>query len=259
MQRVTRRRNQVYEDKDFQIQSLNSLVKAAKQKHCDKFEKVDSDSPDAISSVALPLHHFTETLTENLQEMHHHLQSLLMQKLGPDARNVIAAERARLNHEERNKLEKTQSKRQENRTDSEHIASHLSEIGQNDKGELELLNEYRERYAEILAELLVARDRLIELEKTLQRTAGAQLSRRLSDDLSELSEDEAAGRRKRWEEKKRRKSSIHSEDISEESGDDIEKRRKWLHKRRSSRASSLQGSSEQSPITPDIGDWKRWN
>lgn len=257
MQRVHKRRNQVYEDKDFRIQSLTSLVKAAKQKHCDKFERIDTDASD-IQSLQLPLHNWTERLTENLQEMHHHLQILLMQKLGPDARNVIAAERARLNHEDRQRLEKTQSRRQGKEKDADYVATHLSEVGQSDKDELELLNEYRERYAEILAELLIARDRLIELEKTMQRTAGAQLGRRLSDDLSEISEDEIGETKKRWTERRRRTSSGRSDEISEASEDDVEKRRSWLRRRRSS--AGAQGSSEQRPKTPTSGDRKRqWN
>jgi hypothetical protein len=255
LQRVHRKRNQVYEDKDFQIQSLNSLVKAAKQKHCDNFERVDTEAQD-VPPVVLPIHHFTESLTDSLQEMHHHLQSLLMQKLGPDARNVIAAERARLNHDERNKLEKTRSKREQNQRESDYIATHLSEVGQNDKDELELLNEYRERYAEILAELLVARDRLIELDKTMQRTAGAKLARRLSEDLSEISDDEVAERRKRMEERRRRRSSVRSDSVSEDDGDDASKRRKWLARRR--RSSSIQERSEETSI-PKMDDWGKWN
>jgi len=256
MQRVHRKRNQVYEDKDFQIQSLNSLVKAAKEKRCDNFERVDTEAQEP-PPVQLPIHHFTESLTDSLQEMHHQLQSLLMQKLGPDARNVIAAERARLNREERSKLEKTLSKRQGSQKDSDYIAIHLSEVGQNDKDELELLNEYRERYAEILAELLVARDRLIELDKTMQRTAGAKLARRLSEDLSEISGDEVGEHRRRMDERRRRRSSVRSDNASEDDGDDASKRRKWLARRR--RSSSFQERSEETSTVAKVEDWRKWN
>jgi len=256
MQRVHRKRNQVYEDKDFQIKSLNSLVKAAKQKHNDTFERIDADASD-VRRVPLPFHHFTEHLTENLHGMHHHLQSLLMQTLGPDARNVIAAERARLNYEERHKLERTESRREENQKESDYIAAHLSEVGQTNKDELELLNEYRERYAEILAELLIARDRLIEFGETMQRTAGAQLGRRISGGLSEISSDEAAERKRRREDKIGRRSSALSDDISEESADEVDKMRQWIQRRRKS--SIARGSSDKSPMTPDLGDWWKWN
>jgi hypothetical protein len=204
------------------------------------------------NSTPLPLHHFTEHLTENLKEMHRYVQTLLMQKLGPEARNVIAAELARLSREEGIKLEQPQLPHK----DSDYIASHLSEVGKTDKGELELLNEYRERYAEILAELIVARDRLIELEKTMERTAGAQLSRRLDEDLSEISEDEVVGHRRRWEEKRRRRSSPRSDEFSEESGDDVEKRKAWLQRRRSSTGPA---KLERRSTTPGIRDWRKWN
>jgi len=256
VQRVHRRRNQVYEDKDFQIKSLNSLVKAAKQKHHDNFERIDTDASD-VHCGPLPFHHFTEHLTENLHEMHHHLQSLLMQTLGPDARNVIAAERARLNHEERHKLERTESRREENQKASDYIAVHLSEVGQTNKDELELLNEYRERYAALLAELLIARDRLIEFGETMQRTAGAQLGRRLSGGLSEIGSDEAAERKRRREDKMGRRTSALNENVSEESADDVDKMRQWLQRRRKS--SIGQGSSDKSPMTLDLSDWWKWN
>ena len=168
MQRVYRRRHQIYENKHFQIQSLNSLVKSAKQKACQKMHEDASDT----GSVKLPLHQFTERITESLEQMHHHLQCLLIKKLGPEARNVITAERARQDRADRERLGKARKKdcQQEDRRDTDLIAKHLNEVGQDSKDELELLNEYRERYAGILAELLIAKDRLIELEKTVQET-----------------------------------------------------------------------------------------
>jgi len=150
MHRVHRRRHQVYEEKDFEIQSLNSLVRNAKKRACETI----SDPP-----VELPLHGLTERLAENLQRMHHHLQSLLEKTLGPDARHVIAAERARQPHP-----------RPADEIVVHHhptIPDHLSEVGNNVADELELLNEYRQRYAIILADLLVVKEKLVELEQGL--------------------------------------------------------------------------------------------
>ena len=109
-----------------------------------------------------------------------------MQKLGPDARNVIAAERARESRAEKEKLQKQVGKH-ENGT----VAGTLTDVGQDGRDELELLNEYRERYATILADLMVAKERLVDLEKGLQRrTRSDSLRRRLSNDIEELSEDD---------------------------------------------------------------------
>ena len=220
MQRVYRRRHQVYEDKDFQIQSLNSLVKSAKQKAC---KKMDEDASDT-GSVKLPLHQFTERITESLEQMNHHLQTLLMQKLGPDARNVIAAERARQDRADKERLNKTVKKncQQEDRRAADHIAKHLSEVGQDSKDELELLNEYRERYAEILAELLVAKDRLIELEKTMQETADRRLSRRLSEDIAQLSGDENESKEKEKQKRRRRISTVSSGGFSSDESQSLD-------------------------------------
>src|SRR5271170_8141856 len=143
MQRVHRKRHQVYEEKDFEIQSLNSLVKNAKQRTCD----IISDTP-----VHLPLHNLTERLADNLQSMHRHLQHLLENKLGPDARHIIAAERARQPHA------RVQGETAVRRHLS--IPDHLRDIGNNVADEVELLMEYRERYAVILADLLVVKERL---------------------------------------------------------------------------------------------------
>jgi len=160
--------------------------------------------------------------------MHHHLQTLLMQKLGPDARNVIAAERARQDRVEKERLEKSASNGPEHQRDADHIPSHLSEVGQDGKDELELLNEYRERYATVLAELDIAKERLIAYEKQMQeKIKHPGLQRRLSEDIEELNGDE--------EEQRRAK-------------------KKALSRRRSS-ATSGGGSSDdsRSPVTPKIG------
>lgn len=139
-----RQRKQVYAGKHLQIHSLNSLVKMAKER---TIERVDA----SISS--LPLLEMTNRLMTNLEVMHHHLQSLLIQKLSPDARNVIAAERAR----------------QAKTYDFQELRSpHLIGMAPEYVNDLELLNEYRKRYADILGELLVAKDRLLELERGLQ-------------------------------------------------------------------------------------------
>lgn len=156
-------------------------------------------------SIHLPLHNFTERLMESLQQMHHHLQNLLLQKLGPDARIVIAAERSRLNYEQKEWLEA--SLRKNKGQDAAYIPKHLSEVGQSSKDELELLNEYRERYATILAELLVAKDRLVEIEKALEGRTRGEFHRRLSVGVSDLSAEEDEMRMKRILERRRRSTS----------------------------------------------------
>jgi len=184
MQRVHARRQRVYLEKDFQIQSLSSLVRHAKESTC---QLLDNDNSDA-KSIHLPLHALTERLTESLHQMHHHLQTLLMQKLGPEGRNVIAAERARQSSSFKVDSSHTTPK------EGKDIALHLSDIGTNAGDELELLNEYRQRYAKILAELAVAKETLVEYEKGLEVTAqNDTLRRRLSEELEELSGDEEIG------------------------------------------------------------------
>jgi hypothetical protein len=71
------------------------------------------------------------------------------------------------------------------------MATTLGELGQDAGDELELLNDYRVRYASILAEVLVVKDRLLEFEVGLERrTSDPALSKRLSEDIEKLSEDE---------------------------------------------------------------------
>ena len=193
VQRLHRQKRQVYKQKDFQIQSLTSLVNLAKQRTS---ERLETDSSDI--SVKLPIHDVTERVMESLQQMHHHLQNFMMQKLGSEARNVITAERSRQPSAIKQRLEE---KKKEG-DDSGYIAKHLSEVGEiHGADELELLNEYRERYASIMGELLVAKDRLLKLEVNLRDSAPDEsLKKRLSEDIDELNDlDEADySRRGRW-------------------------------------------------------------
>jgi hypothetical protein len=193
MQRLRRQKRQVYKQKDFKIQSLTSLVNLAKQRTS---ERLETDSSDV--SVKLPIHDVTERVMESLQQMHHHLQNFMMQKLGSEARNVITAERSRQASGVKQRLE---GKKKEGE-DSGYIAKHLSEVGEiHGADELELLNEYRERYASIMGELLVAKDRLLKLEVDLRdRAPDESLKRRLSEDIDELNDlDEGDySRRGRW-------------------------------------------------------------
>lgn len=228
MQRVHRKKRSIYEEKDFEIVSLNSLIKLAKAK---TNERIDTGlSEKDMQPVKLPLQDLTDRLTDSLQQMHHHLQSLLMQKLGPDARNVIAAERARQTRSEKKKLEETAKKLEQKKGDEvDNMATTLSELGQDAGDELELLNDYRERYAAILAELLVAKDRLLELEKGLEQHAQEKLRRSLDEDISELSgEDEGRPRTRR---RRRRKSSMgtSSEGFSSDDKDspEVPRRSRW--------------------------------
>src|SRR5579862_2189544 len=203
MQRVHRKKNRIYQDKDFEIQSMTSLVKLAKEKTC---ERINTDKSDT-KSIHLPMHDLTERLTESLEQMHHHLQILLMQKLGPEARNVIAAERARQTRAEREKLEQAEKKIEKQiGSDQENPAKTLAEVGQNPGDELELLNEYREQYAAMLAELIVAKERLLTLEQRLVKRVGGKMGRRLSDEISELSDEDVV----KGEKQRRRMSSISS-------------------------------------------------
>jgi hypothetical protein len=183
MQRVHHRRLQVDQEEDFQAESLPFLVKPAKQK---AFERINSDI-SVENSANLPFHDFTERLLGSLQQMHHYLQSLLLQKLGPDACNVIAAERVRLDHAQKERLEANLRKNKGQGQDATYIPKHLNGLGQSSKDGLELLNEYHERYAAILAEVLAMKDRLIEIEKALESRTRGGFHRRSSEEIAELS------------------------------------------------------------------------
>lgn len=190
MQRVHRKRYQVYEEKDFEIRSLNSLVNDAKKR---TYETIRTEVSDT-NSIKLPLHGLTERLADNLQHMHHHLQGLFEKKLGPDARHVIAAERARLTQAERTGLARNNCLDEmvqtlnlhPHHTNPELVPEHLSEVGNNIIDELELLNEYRERYAVILADLLVVKERLQALEKGFPNYVDWCLNNKTNDEISDL-------------------------------------------------------------------------
>lgn len=169
----------------------------AKARSLQKLEK----GTTANDSVRLPIHGITERLTENLHHMHHHLQHVMSKKLGQDAQHVIAAERARqqqahlagdsiIPHPPKRLLGSRGHQHHEHHhhTSADLIAEHLSDIGQATTGdELELLNEYRERYASILGDLLVVRDTLVEFEKGLEKTVDdTGLRKRLTEEISEL-------------------------------------------------------------------------
>lgn len=253
MQRVHNRRNKVYKDKEFEIQSLESLVRIGKKNTNERIERSRSSS---VPSVRLPLQELNDRLTDSLQQMHHHLQSLLMQKLGPDARNVIAAERARQTRTEKERLASTTKDgegKAANPDDGEHIPNTLGELGQDTGDELELLNDYRVRYANILAELSVAKDRLLELEVGLERrTSDPVLIRRLSKDIEILSSEEEDEIDKRRRRAIRKRSSTGRSSVGVASDHDDEdgvKRGKRDKSRKSSKGGSLSGeaSDEEGP------------
>jgi len=193
MRRIQHQKHQMYKAKDFEIQSLTSLVKIAKEK---TQERLESDTSE--QSVKLPI----ERVVESLQHMHHHLQNFMMQKLGTDAQHIITAERAR--QASTAKQIEAQMKKP---GDGEEVPLHLSDIGQaHGRDELELLNEYRLRYAGIMGELLVAKEKLLQLEEGLKDSAPDEtLKKRISEDLDELNELNEIGYGRRW---KRRSSEF---------------------------------------------------
>jgi hypothetical protein len=155
-QRVRRNRHQVYQEKHSEIQSMTSLVTVAKQKTCDTIRADDS----------VKLHGIAERMTDNLHHMNYHLQKLLAQKLGPDARHIIVAEGARLPMAEKMRLAAGFLNHHHHQGHpADEIAAHLSEVGKNTGDELELLVEYRQFYAAVLADLLIVKENLAKLEK----------------------------------------------------------------------------------------------
>jgi hypothetical protein len=114
-------------------------------------------------SVKPPIHDLTVRLTNSLQHMHHQLQGFLMQKLGPEARNIIVAERVPEPRLMTGGFEGDQLK-----PEGGVIAKRLSEVGQDVTEELYQLNLYRKLYAMMLAELEVARDNMVELEHRIE-------------------------------------------------------------------------------------------
>jgi hypothetical protein len=159
MQRV-HKKHRIYTDKDFKVQSLTSLVKMAKEK---TIERTPTDATE------VSVHEISVRLTKNLQHMHHQLQGLLMQKLGPDARNIITAERAREVQLAKDKLNADEIPVEDHEEAKVIIAKHLADVGNEHTGdELQQLNVYRERYAAMLAELEIARENMVELERRLE-------------------------------------------------------------------------------------------
>jgi hypothetical protein len=198
IRRIQRQKHQVYKAKDFEIQSLTSLVKMAKEKTQERLEIDTSDE------VKLPIHDVAERVMESLQHMHHHLQNFMMQKLGADARNIITAERAR----QASTVKQIEAKMKKPVEADHEVPWHLSEIGQeHGRDELELLNEYRLQYAGIMGQLLVAKDKLLQLEVGLKNNAPDSLKRTLNEDIEELNDlDEIDyARSRRW---KRRSSEF---------------------------------------------------
>ena len=197
-QRFHRQKHQVYKEKDFEIYSLNSLVKTAKQKECERLGAQIGDKP-----VELPFHEVTERLIIGLHQLHNHLQNWMMKTLGGEARNVIVAERSRqlnaLNQNISTKIEKEVGGSQQEKN---YVASHLSELGLvHGEDELELLNEYREQYAAIIAEVLVVRERILELEKELRdRIMDEDMRGRIHEEIEELNDDDINS--KKWSRRK---------------------------------------------------------
>ena len=126
-----------------------------------------------------------ERLTERLQHMNQKLQNLLMQKLGKDARNVITAERARRSRNESGINPKLHTILNEPLGQAK-LPNSLAEVGETWGDELGLLNEYREQYATMLAELLVAKERVLTLAKTTENQVGGELRQRIALEISEL-------------------------------------------------------------------------
>jgi Ion channel len=179
MRRIQRQKRQVYKAKHFEIQSLTSLVKIAKQK---TLERLETDTTD---EVTLPIHDVAERVMESLQHMHHHLQNFMMAKLGADARNIITAERAR----QASTVTQIEAQMKKPGEAGNEVPLHLSEIGKEDgRDELELLNEYRLQYAGIMGQLLVAKDKLLQLEVGLRNHVPDPLKRTLSEDIEELND-----------------------------------------------------------------------
>ena len=194
VERVRRRRRHVYKEKNFEVQSLTYLVYEAKRKAAENYD-LDPESPN-YRPLHLPFHDFTERLMETLQQMHHLLGNILMQKLGRDAQYVITAERSRAKDRElfREAFSKAEEACEMDREKADGFPEHLSELGQNTSAnDLELLIEYRERYARMMAELLLAKELLVDFETRLRGSSqDDRLRKRTLEDLDQLGEVEAA-------------------------------------------------------------------
>jgi hypothetical protein len=132
-----------------------------------------------------------ENLMEGLQQMHYLLGNILMQKLGRDAGHLIHVERQRAKDKGMFKEGFKKAAEQEKRNVGAHtVPMHLRELGQNSSAhDLELLNEYREHYAHTIAELLIAKELLVDFERGLQSSSqDAELRSQAMEDLDELAE-----------------------------------------------------------------------
>ena len=181
-QRLRKKKHRIYGNNDFEIQSLTSLIKLAKQK---TFENINTEDSDA-KSIHLPLHDLMERLTDRLKHAHHKIQNLLIQKLGPDARHVITAERARIRQDEVENHPKVALVLKEEPIIEPKIARSLDEVGETWGDELQLLNEYRKLYASMVAELLVAKERILSLQKSMNDREGRE---KTDDEICEMSDE----------------------------------------------------------------------
>jgi hypothetical protein len=174
--------------KHHEVQSLTSLVKMAKQNTIERQSTIEKQSTldrDDTTAVGTPIHDLTVRLTNSLKQMHHHLQELLMQTLGPEARHIVAAERARETPFVDHKFET------EDHKEAVVIARRLSEVGQSGV-ELHQLNVYRKLYATMLAELEVARENMVELEQRIEEESIGGRSSIDKKDIKRISKDSSS-------------------------------------------------------------------
>jgi hypothetical protein len=195
-ERVHHQRHRVYEEKNFQIQSLSSLITEAKRKACESLDQcANLHLEPHPRPVELPLHQVTERMMANLmaglQQMNYLLGNILMQKLGRDAVHLIHVERQRAKDKGWFKeVFKKVDELEKSKVVQHTLPEHLHELGQNSSAhDLELLNEYRERYAHMIADLLVAKELLVDFERGLQSSSqDEELRSQVKEDLDELGE-----------------------------------------------------------------------
>jgi hypothetical protein len=193
-EREHHQRHQVYQEKQFEVQSLTSLIKEAKRKACESMDQCTKLHQDpGPRPVELPLHEVTERMMENLmeglQQMHYLLGNILLQKLGRDAGHLIHVERQRAKDKGFFKEAfKKAAELEKAKVGAHMVPEHLHELGQNSSAhDLELLNEYRERYAHMMAELLIAKELLVDFERGLQSSSQDEgLRSQVVEDLGEL-------------------------------------------------------------------------
>jgi hypothetical protein len=193
LERVHLQRHQVYKEKKFEIKSLTHLIEEAKTKACEKLDW-DPENPPELRPLKLPFRDLTQHLMESLQLMHHLLGNILMLKLSQDARHVITAERSRVKGKSLFEgLKKADVIFSDDKMAVHNIPEHLSEIGRDSSAhDLELLNEYRETFAHMMAELLIAKEVLTDFEKQMRNeTQDEGLRNQALEDLDELGDLEA--------------------------------------------------------------------